>query len=68
MLTPPRWSNSLRIICNVIHGVSACWADTLQSYVEQDSGGMVELGTDICVSGKQSQTLVAYVVFAQFRR
>lgn len=35
---------------------------------EQDSGGMVELGADICVSGKQSQSMVADMVFAQLRR
>lgn len=35
---------------------------------ERDSGGMVELGADICVSGKQSQSMVADMVFAQLRR
>ena len=35
---------------------------------EQDSGGMVELGADICVSGKQSKPMVADMVFAQLRR
>lgn len=40
----------------------------LSNNPEQDSGGMVELGADICVSGKQSQSMVADVVFAQLRR
>lgn len=35
---------------------------------EQDSSGMVELGADICVSGKKSLSMVVDVVFAQFRR
>lgn len=35
---------------------------------EQDSGGMVKLGADVCVSGKRSLPLVADAVFAQFRR
>lgn len=35
---------------------------------EQDSGGMVELGADICVSGKSSVSVVVDVAFAQFRR
>lgn len=35
---------------------------------ERDSGDMVELGADICISGKQFQSIVADMVFAQLRR
>lgn len=35
---------------------------------EEDMGGMVKLGADICVSNKQPYSTVADVAFAQFRR
>lgn len=57
----------------------AAWLDSIRQVTfapliilsdnpEQDSGGMVELGADICVSGKQSKSMVADMVFAQLRR
>jgi len=35
---------------------------------EKDSFDMVELGADICISGKRSHSMVADVIFAQLRR
>ena len=40
----------------------------LSNTPEQDSNNMVELGADICVSGKESLSVMVDVVFAQFRR
>lgn len=40
----------------------------LSNTPEQDSSSMVELGADICISGRKAISVLGDIVFAQFRR